>query len=506
MRVGIDFGTTRTVVAAAIDGRYPIANFETAEGYRAWIPSVAAHTEGGWIFGEAAAALLSSPSTAGIRSVKRLLGDPNAAAAAHALGATPLELATGFLRHLAAALRERANLDIRAEEPLEAMVAVPANAGSRQRFLTLEAFRRAGFTVLGMINEPSAAAIEFAHRDLRVVSPRSPKRYVVVYDLGGGTFDTSAVSLEGRRFELLASEGLSRLGGDDFDARILSLWAAAAGVDLESLQGPTRTALLESCRQAKETLAPQSRKLFLEASPELPLPPTTLAVSDVHDACADLVQRTVDLVDEIFDSLPSHIDRDDARQLGAIYLVGGAVAFPPVTRALRQAHDRKVKLTPDPHAATAIGLAVAADPDARVELHEATTRYFGVWRESAGGADTVFDPLLRKDELPAGDEPLVVERRYSPAHTVGHLRFVECTRLEAGRPAGDLAPFGELYFPYDPALEGERALDSVPVERSEALGDQEIVERYVYQPDGTIAVHVENRSRGYARELRLAEG
>ena len=88
------------------------------------------------------------------------------------------------------------------------MVAVPANSSSRQRWLTLEAFRRAGFEPIGMLNEPTAAAVEFAQRHLDL-GKKSPKRYVVVYDLGGGTFDTSAVSLEGRRFELIASEGLA---------------------------------------------------------------------------------------------------------------------------------------------------------------------------------------------------------------------------------------------------------------------------------------------------------
>lgn len=501
VRLGIDFGTTRTVVAAAIDGRYPIANFAVEDGYRAWMPTMAARTDAGWVYGEAAAGHLRSPTGVGIRSIKRLLSDPSAA---HELAADPLELATGFLNHLRETLIADANLEVQPGERLETMVAVPANAGSHQRFLTLEAFHRAGFEVLGMVNEPSAAAIEFAHRDLRVISPRSPKRYVVVYDLGGGTFDTSAVSLEGRRFELLASEGIQQLGGDDFDERILALWRAQLGHEGE-LPVATRTSLLETCRRAKESLTPQSRKLLLEAEPGIALDAVTLEAKDIYGACEDLVQRTLSLVDNVFDSLPDHIEREDARQLGAIYLVGGAVAFPAVTKALRQVHERKVKLTPDPHAATAIGLAVAADPGNRVEINEATTRYFGVWRETEGGHGTVFDPLLRKDELPQGDAPLVIERHYRPAHSVGHLRFVECTRLEAGRPAGDLAPYGELYFPYDPELAEESNLATLPVSRNESLGDQEIVERYVYGRDGTIAVHVENRSRGYARDLRLVE-
>src|SRR5262249_59303721 len=120
-------------------------------------------------------------------------------------GMTALELATEFLAGLRQALAERSNLALPgsrtspgSREPLEAMVAVPANASSAQRWLTLEAFRRAGFSPVGMLNEPTAAAVELAHRHLGELTRRSPKRYVIVYDLGGGTLDTSAVSLAGR--------------------------------------------------------------------------------------------------------------------------------------------------------------------------------------------------------------------------------------------------------------------------------------------------------------------
>ena len=134
------------------------------------------------------------------------------------------------------------------------MVAVPANAASRQRWLTLEAFRARRVRA----DRPAQRA---DRRGGRVRAPppaelgkKSPKRYVVVYDLGGGTFDTSAVSLEGRRFDLIASEGIARLGGDDFDELILD---GVAGV------APTAAAL-ERAREAKETLRPTTRKLLLD--------------------------------------------------------------------------------------------------------------------------------------------------------------------------------------------------------------------------------------------------
>ncbi len=495
MRVGIDFGTTRTVVAVAEGGRYPVVTFEAPEGYRSWVPTMAALGEEGWVFGEAAAAMLRRGAP-GVRSIKRALGSTPLEGLG---GVTALELATRFLAELRATLASSEHLSLAEGEPLEAMIAVPANASSRQRFLTLEAARGAGFEVVGMINEPSAAAVEFAFRS--ALSPRSPKRYVVVYDLGGGTFDTSAVSLEGRRFELLASEGIARLGGDDFDEVILAAWEASRAAPIPDA---LRVAALEVCRRAKEALTPQSRRLLLDPDEALGLEPGVLDVAAVFDACEPLIEPSLDLLDDVFRRLPADLDPEDARQLGAVYLVGGAAAFPAVQRALKRRHGRKVLLAPESHAATAVGLAVAADPDAGVRLREATTRWFGVWREGDGGRDTVFDPILAKDAMAEADGPLVVERAYRPAHSVGHLRFVECTRLdERGRPSGDLSPFGELRFPYDPALATCADLTAVPVERRADLAGEIIVERYVYTPDGRIEVHVENRTHPHRVDLVL---
>ena len=105
------------------------------------------------------------------------------------------------------------------------MLGVPANANSNQRFLTVEAFRRAGFSVLGLLNEPSAASIEFGHR-------QKTAGRIVVYDLGGGTFDVSLVELDARNHTVIASRrnlhaGRRRfrfdpggIGGGDGQARL----------------------------------------------------------------------------------------------------------------------------------------------------------------------------------------------------------------------------------------------------------------------------------------------
>jgi hypothetical protein len=169
---------------------------------------------------------------------------------------------------------------------------------------------------------------------------------------------------------------------------------------------------------------------------------------------------------------------------------------------LRARYGRKIKLAPQPHAATAIGLAVAADPAAEVFVREALTRHFGVWREANGGREKIFDPILSKDRLPGDDTPLVVERHYQPAHAIGHLRFLECSELgPQGEPAGDVTPWEDVRFPYTPELAERSQLDDVPIRPLQT--GTEVVERYVHHLDGTIAVDIENRTHGYRRSYVL---
>jgi molecular chaperone DnaK (HSP70) len=237
-----------------------------------------------------------------LRSIKRAVSRVSPDEPLGALGSvSALELTTRYLQELKRRIYEGSNLDVSPDEPLEAMVAVPANANTRQRYLTLDAFRRAGFKVLGMVNEPTAAAIEFAHRNLGAVGKRSPKRYVVVYDLGGGTFDTSAVSLQDRRFELITSEGISELGGDDFDAAILRLALRQAGIAEASLSATSRTRLLEVCRVAKEALGPSSRRMLIELSRVLPdASDPLLDLSELYAETESLVARTNTMLDRVF--------------------------------------------------------------------------------------------------------------------------------------------------------------------------------------------------------------
>ena len=497
MKLGIDLGTTRTVVAAALDGRHPIASFDAGGAFHEWIPGVAIERGGALAFGWDALAELASAEGA-VRSIKRTVARVAPDAPIEALPSRPsaIELLTGFVRHLRAMIVERSSLDV-GDEALEVTLAVPANASSRQRWVTVEAFRRAGFDVERVLNEPTAAGIEYAHRHLGPEKKRSPKRYLVVYDLGGGTFDASAISLEARRFELLSTEGLVEVGGDDLDEAILALALERAGVDAAARTSAERVALLDRARAAKEAMTPQTRNVLVDLEGE----PVVLEASAVLERCEPIVEQTLAKLSELFARLPAHgIDPESPRELGAVYVVGGAAAFVGALRALRAKCGRKMQLAPQPHASTAVGLAIAADPAAGIYVSEAVTRHFGVWREAAAGREKVFDPIFDKDARAIGGE-LVVRRRYRPRHTVGHLRFLECSTLDPdGGPAGDLMPCREILFPYDASLVGER--DLARVVRSDRAADT-IEETYRYAPSGAITVRIENLTRGYGETYEL---
>ena len=507
MRLGIDFGTTRTVVAVADRGNYPVAGFhgESGEAYL-WQPSVVAAQGGELAYAWDAEARLGTPGWFFLRSVKRLLSSagPESAVRVGEIEVPALQLLTGYLSHLRQCIFKQSNLELRRGEKLEAWIAVPANANSNQRFLTLEAFRRAGFMVLGMINEPSAAGIEYAQR-YAPKSGFSRRECLVVYDLGGGTFDASVISMKERSHEILGNEGISELGGDDFDAILLEM-ALERVERTEPLSENPRYLLLEECRRQKESLHPNTRKITIDLSVALEgAGEVMLAADEFARRSAPLIKRAMAAMDEaVHRSLTG--SENPWEEISAIYLVGGACDMPVVGKMMRERYGRKVRRSPYPYAATAIGLAILADSRAGFSLKERFTRHFGVWREGDSGRQVVFDPIFPKGTpLPAtGAAPLVEIRAYEPAHTIGHYRYLECSQLsEDSQPAGDLTPWDEIFFPLDPSMRDEQRWDLASIRRSDSVRNQQIEERYECDAGGIIRVTITNLTAGYRRTYRL---
>ncbi len=519
MDMGLDFGTTHTVVAVADRGNYPVVAFFDDDGdAHDHVPTVAALLDGEVVHGFAAlaAAHRGAPT---LRSFKRLLAEPGVTPSTTVrLGGLDLplvELLTGFLGAVRVALSTASSVsgDLDPGAAPRTVVGVPAQANSAQRFLTLEACRRAGFDVVGMVNEPSAASLEFAHRQARSVTSR--RNRVIVYDLGGGTFDASLVQIDGSHHEVLDSFGVNRLGGDDFDAALAGVVLDASGLPADSVDV---AALLEECREAKERLSPQSRRLTVEVRRTTEDGPSlvTLDVEDFYAAATPLVEASTAAMDPLVRALSPAGEADGQLEgVAGIYVVGGASALPVVPRLLRDRFGRRVHRSPMPSAAGAVGLAIAADPTAGYSLRDRLSRGFGVFREREGGARVSFDAVLDRSQVTsevvgpgAGGDPVVLTRRYRAAHNVGWFRFVEYSGLdEGGEPRGDLAPMGEIVFPFDAALQrrvgdvGPAALHDVPVHRQDG---PLVEERYTIDPAGIVSVSITDVGTGYVEDHVLS--
>ena len=482
VRLGIDFGTTRTVVAAVDRGNYPLLSFEGPDGAHVdWFPSLVAVRAGERRYGWQAWACQQDAEWTIIRSLKRVLQDagPN----------TILELADQqvpliqVLREMATALR-----DLLPAEKLEVMLGVPANANTNQRFLTVEAFRSAGCEVIGLLNEPSAASIEFGHKT-------KINGVILVYDLGGGTFDASLVEVGEKTHRPLASEGIATLGGDDFDEILAEM--VTTGEQRHGLSQAEHFRLLEECRVRKEALNPNTRRIVVDLETVREGWGTaTVPVADYYERSKPLVEETLHVVEDL-------LEAQGGAEIEAMYVTGGGSELPIVGRVLREHFGKRIRRSVHARSATALGLAIQADAQAGYVLREKFTRYFGVWREGDWGRRIVFDPLFQKGvALPGpGERPLEIRRTYTPVHNIGHFRYLECTHLdEDGQPCGDVTLWDAILFPFDPSLQDT---DAAEVEHSAAARSHEVQETYSIDASGTVTITIANLTAGYDRVYRL---
>ena len=514
MKLGIDFGTTRVVAAAVDRGNYPVIQFETSDDAIAdWYPPLIAVRGEERLYGWEAFSRQGDRAWTIIRSIKKLLSESGPHTQIEVSGhAWPLhQLLEELTANFKDSLLSRSNAPGDPDGPLEIYLGVPANANSNQRFLTTEAFRTSGFEVLGLLNEPSAASIEFSHRHRESLASKD-SALLVVYDFGGGTFDASLVRLEGQTHTVLGSEGIVTLGGDDFDDILAEMALDAGGVSFQDREEMTQSEMFrleQQCREKKEAITPNSRKIVIELDGvregwgEVSVP-----VKDFYACCQPLVEETLGVVEDLLSrhGFNPASGESAGQRLDAVYVAGGGSELPLVPRGLRERFGRRVRRSVHGHLTTAIGLAIQADESAGYVLRDRFTRYFGVWREWDDGRKIAFDPLFTKDTPLPGpqEEPLAIRRHYVPVHDVGHFRYLECSQLaEHGQPTGEITLWDEIRFPFDPGLQECADLQAVAVTRSQHAAGQQIEEAYTCDAGGSLAVTITNHSSGYLRRFKL---
>jgi molecular chaperone DnaK (HSP70) len=505
VKIGIDFGTTRIVVAAADRGNYPLVNFEAPDGHvRDWFPSLFAVSGDKRVYGWEALEKHGSPDWTVVRSLKRWLKNAGPQSEL-SVGAQRLKLSQALTEMMSALRRElleKSTLGARKHDKLQVMLGVPANANSNQRFSTQEAARAAGFEVLGLLNEPSAAAVEFAYRNSSDRKRRG-KGGLLVYDLGGGTFDVSLVALDEAEHTVIASDGIPDLGGDDFDEILARLALAEAGrpnEKEESLTAGEWYLLFDECREKKESLNANSRKLSVDLGRvRKGWEEFSIGVEAYYEQCRPLVEESRKVAEELLAANPE-------QAVDTLYLTGGGSELPPVARVLRETFGRRVKRSAYMRSATAIGLAIRADGHEVRPFRDQFTKHFGVWREADEGRNVVFDVIFPRGlKLPSrGEEPLRIVRSYRPAHNIGYFRYLECAQLSANhQPEGEISNWDEIRVAFDPRLGKSSDLSGEAVSRYTASQDQWVEEVYTCDANGNVKVNIHNTLAEEGNEYKL---
>lgn len=511
-RIGIDYGTTNTVVVCADRGRYPLVPHVTDTSIgrvsRETFPSLFVYdtATAGLRFGAEAERALAEPGAAEryvpLRSFKRLFRDyADGYRCAEDLipgGLDMMDIFSAFTGAVHASVR-RAGV-VPADETLETVLTWPANANGAQRHVTRAAFKHNGFKVIGTLSEPSAAAIELADRIVHGnrAKARQVQMTVGIFDLGGGTFDASVVRINGPEYTVLSSGGIEHLGGDDFDEALARLFCEKMKVDFDALRPFLRTLMLmHVCREKERFSAGQARSLSFD--PE----EIGMAGSAVKVTAAAFEKELAAMIEPAVAKLAEVIAAARTDTPDMIYLVGGSSRLPIVSK-LVAARFPKVKLftTDKPFSATAMGAAIHSNEAMRI--HEVFARNFGVIRLADGGTREIFAPIFEAGlRLPEpGSPPVTVEVRYRPQHNIGRLRYLECTTVNAdGLPDAGIRHWSEIRFPYSGEYSVRQPVEACPILPRPDVG-MDTVERYTCDSDGIITVQM-TRDDGQSRTFEV---
>ncbi|MFN9025201.1 MAG: Hsp70 family protein, partial [Akkermansiaceae bacterium] len=385
MILGIDLGTTHSAVGV-VDSGFPIL-LANEEGKRI-IPSAVWYGQNGEIeVGYKALRRRVTDPMRVVTSVKRWMGaerisDP----VLSGIGKTPEEVSAEILKELKRIAEWRLETEAK-----QAVVTVPAYFNDSQRAATKRAAELAGLEVVRILNEPTAAALAYGLDKLK------DRSRVAVYDLGGGTFDLSILEMQDGVFQVLATHGDTRLGGDDVDQMIVKFLLEGLG----DLSAEMKMRFLEEAEKAKRILSDEERYTvripFYDGSSSFE---KTITRAELNVMTREWISKTLKCSQQaIHDSGLRNTDLD------AVVLVGGSTRMPAVRAAVAGFFERNVDVTQHPDEAIALGATIQAGvlsgAMTKMVLLDVTPLSLGI--ETFGGLMNVLIPRNTTIPCKAGE-------------------------------------------------------------------------------------------------------
>ena len=473
--IGIDLGTTNSCVAVMEGGKPTV--IANAEGART-TPSVVAFTKTGErLVGEPAKRQSVTNAEKTIASIKRDMGT-DARRTIDDKKYSPQQISAMILQKLKADAESYLG-----EKVTEAVITVPAYFNDAQRQATKDAGKIAGLDVKRIINEPTAAALAYG-------LDNEKEQKIMVYDLGGGTFDVSIIEIADGVIAVLATNGDTHLGGDDFDNKIiqwmLSEFKKAEGVDLSGDKMAMQR-LKEAAEKAKKELSSAMTTNinlpFITATAEGPKHfDMNLSRAQFDDLTRDLVEKT---------AIPVQNAMKDAgltnADLGQVLLVGGSTRIPAVQDKVRQMTGKEPSKTLNPDECVAIGASVQG----------------GKLAGDAGAGDILLldvTPLSLSIETQGGIASRLIERNT----TIPTRKSQIYSTATDNQTAVDIVVVqGERQFVKDNKLLGQFRLDGIPAARR---GVPQIEVTFDIDANGIVNVSAKDLGTGKEQHITITAG